>query len=59
MQLKYSGIYVPDELIQAFYINTDVDYYTANLTFKKNKEFYDRADLLMNNLLSYFENLKN
>lgn len=55
MQLKYSGVYVPDELIQAFYINTGVDYFTANLTLKKNKEFYDRADNLMNNLLSYFE----
>jgi multimeric flavodoxin WrbA len=55
MQLKYSGVYVPDELIQAFYINKGVDYFTANLTLKKNKEFYDRADTLMNSLLSYFE----
>lgn len=52
-QLKYSGVYVPDELIQAFYINRGVDYYTANLTVLKNKELFERADQLMDNLLNY------
>ena len=52
-QLKYSGVYVPDELIQAFYINKGVDYYTANLTVLKNKELFERADQLMDNLLNY------
>ena len=52
-QLKYSGVYVPDELVQAFYINKGVDYYTANLTVLKNKELFERADQLMDNLLNY------
>jgi len=52
-QLKYSGVYVPDELIQTFYINKGVDYYTANLTVLKNRELFERADQLMDNLLNY------
>lgn len=52
-QLKYSGVYVPDELIQAFYINRGVDYYTANLTVLKNRELFERADQLLDNLLNY------
>jgi len=53
MQLKYSGVYVPDELIQAFYVNKGVDYYTANLTVMKNRELFERADTLLDNLLNY------
>jgi multimeric flavodoxin WrbA len=52
-QLKYSGVYVPDELVQAFYTNKVVDYYTANLTVMKNRELFERADQLMDNLLNY------
>ena len=52
-QLKYSGVYVPDELVQAFYTNKGVDYYTANLTVMKNRELFERADELMDNLLNY------
>lgn len=55
MQMKYSGVYVPDELIQAFYINEGIDYNTANKTFNKEKEFFDRADKLIENLLNYFD----
>ena len=51
MQMKYSGIFVPDDLIQAFYINKGIDYYTANK--KMEKEFFNRADILMDNLLNY------
>lgn len=58
MQLKYSGIFVPDELIQAFYVNKGIDYYTANVTMEKNLEFFERADLLLENLLTYLENKK-
>lgn len=53
MQLKYSGVYVPDELIQAFYVNKGVDYYTANLTVMKNRELFERADNLLDNLLNH------
>lgn len=55
MQLKYSGIFVPDHLVQAFHINKGVDYYTANKTFNKQKEFKDRADMLIENLLDYLD----
>lgn len=58
MQLKYSGVYVPDNLIQSFYINKGVDYYTANKTMSKEKEFFERADLLLNNLLEYLDQSK-
>jgi redox-sensitive bicupin YhaK (pirin superfamily) len=42
-----------DELVQAFYTNKGVDYYTANLTVLKNRELFERADQLMDNLLNY------
>lgn len=51
MQLKYSGVYVPDELIQAFYINEGVNYYEANKKFNKEKEFFKRANDLIEKLL--------
>lgn len=57
MQLKYSGVYVPDSLIQSFYVNKGVDYYTANKTMSKEKEFFERADLLLNNLLEYLDSI--
>jgi len=55
-QLKYSGIYVPDELVESFYINKGVDYYTANLNMNRTLEFFDRADNLVDNLLNYLDN---
>lgn len=58
MQMKYSGVYVPEELIQAFYVNKGVNYYTANKTFNKEKEFFERADTLMDNLLNYLDKIK-
>lgn len=59
MQLKYSGIFVPDNLIQAFYINKGVDYYTANVNMNREKEFFDRADNLIENLLDYLKEATN
>jgi multimeric flavodoxin WrbA len=58
MQMKYSGVFVPDELVQAFHINKGVDYYTSNVTFDKQKEFKERADELLENLLTYLEDKK-
>ena len=55
MQMKYSGVFVPDSLIQAFHINKGVDYYTANKS--KNKELFERADTLIENLLDELDNL--
>ena len=58
MQMKYSGVFVPDDLVQAFHINKGVDYYTSNKTLDKQKEFKERADILLENLLTYLENKK-
>lgn len=55
LQMKYSGVYVPDELIQAFYINKGLDYYSANVNMNKEKEFFERADELIENLLNYLD----
>lgn len=55
MQLKYSGVFVPDQLIEAFYVNKGIDYNTANKNFNKTKEFFDRADSLLENILAYLE----
>jgi hypothetical protein len=55
IQMKYSGVFVPDNLIQAFYVNKGVDYYTANKTFKQENEFFERADILIENLLDFLE----
>jgi multimeric flavodoxin WrbA len=57
MQLKYSGIFVPDELVEAFYVNKGVDYYTANKKFDSEGEFFERADNLIENILNYLEKL--
>lgn len=58
MQMKYSGIWVPDELVEAFYVNKGKDYYTANLEMTKEWEFFERADNLMDNLLNFLEKIK-
>jgi multimeric flavodoxin WrbA len=58
MQLKYSGVFVPDELIESFYVNEGVNYNVANKTFNKTKEFFDRANNLIENLLTYLEENK-
>lgn len=51
LQMKYSGVHVPEELIQAFYINKNIDYYTANQNMVYEDEFFERADILFQNLL--------
>jgi multimeric flavodoxin WrbA len=56
IQMKYSGVWVPDELIQAFYVNRGIDYYTANQEMSKEWEFFERADTLMDNLLNFLDN---
>lgn len=53
MQMKYSGVFVPDELIQAFYMNKGMNYNTANKTLDRNKEPFERAFQLIENLLEY------
>jgi len=58
LQMKYSGIYVPDELIQVFYINKGLDYYSANITMNRENEFFERADTLMENLLDFLDSKK-
>jgi multimeric flavodoxin WrbA len=51
LQCKYSGIKVPDSLVKAFYINKNVNYYTANLKFGENGVFFDKATEIMEDLL--------
>lgn len=51
MQCRYSGIEVPDELIEAFYTNVDKDYYTANLNFNENDDFLKKSESLMERIL--------
>jgi multimeric flavodoxin WrbA len=58
IQMKYSGVFAPDELIQAFYVNKGIDYYTANQTVNQQSEFFERADTLMDNLLNYLDKMK-
>jgi len=58
MQMKYSGVFVPDELIEVFYINKGIDYYTANKKYDKESEFHERADNLIENLLNYLDQKK-
>jgi multimeric flavodoxin WrbA len=53
MQMKYSGIFVPDDLVESFFVNKGVDYYTANTN--QNTEMIERADKLMENLLGYLD----
>ena len=55
MQMKYSGVFVPDELIEVFYMNKGIDYNTANRTLVKNKEPFDRAFTLIERLLEYLD----
>jgi hypothetical protein len=56
LQCKYSGIEVPDNLIEAFYTNKGVPYYEANLDFWENETFFKRADKLIENFLQHLEN---
>jgi multimeric flavodoxin WrbA len=58
MQMKYSGVFVPDQLIQSFYMNKGVNYYTANFELVSNEEPFQRADLLIDNLLEFIESRK-
>jgi multimeric flavodoxin WrbA len=57
LQMKYSGIYVPDELVQAFYVNRELDYYSANVNMNRENEFFERADNLMESLLNFLDKL--
>ena len=55
LQCKYSGIEVPDNLIEAFYTNVGISYYDANKDFWSNDIFFSKADLLIQNLLEYLQ----
>lgn len=54
-QCRYSGIEVPNNLIQAFYTNKGEPYYQSNIEFDENKDFFEKADELIENLLDYLE----
>lgn len=52
-QCRYSGMECPDDLVEAFYINKNKEYYQANLDFDDTKEFFEKADKLIENILKY------
>ena len=58
MQLRYSGVLVPDNLIESFFLNKGVNYYQANMEFEKESEFFKRADSLIENLLNVLDDRK-
>jgi multimeric flavodoxin WrbA len=51
LQLKYSGIEVPDELVEVFFMNKGLDYYTANEILDKDKFPYELAEKLIEKLI--------
>lgn len=55
-QCRYSGIIVPEDLIESFYINKGKDYYEANLDFDSTNEFLNRADVLLEKMIDYINN---
>lgn len=58
-QCRYSGIYVPDEFVEAFYMNQGLDYYTANEILDQSLLPFMRAESLINRILQHFENKNN
>jgi multimeric flavodoxin WrbA len=52
-QCRYSEIDSPDELIEAFNINKGIPYYTANLLFGYEAEFFIRMDSLLQKLANH------
>ena len=53
-QCRYSGIFVPEDLIESVYINTEVDYYTAN--YENNDVLFDKLGKIIDNLLEHLDN---
>lgn len=54
-QCRYSEMIAPDELIECFYINEGKEYYQANLDFQNTPEFIERAESLIERLLTFLE----
>jgi multimeric flavodoxin WrbA len=52
-QCRYSGINVPDDLIEAFYMNMGLDYYTSNTTLDKNRLPFEKSEQLIERLIQY------
>ena len=52
-QCRYSGIFVPDNLIDSVYVNEDVDYYTANM--EDNNILLDKLSKIVENLLDHLD----
>jgi len=52
-QCCYSGIFVPEDLIIAKYMNKGVSYSEANVVYKNNKEILESAKDLVKRLVQY------
>lgn len=55
-QCRYSGINVPDDLIDAIVINKGISYYEGNKEYKYNKEFLDMGKNILIKLYNYLKN---
>jgi len=55
-QCRYSGIDCPDDLVEAFYINHGIPYYQANIEMDSQKEFFQRANDLMERIYNKIRN---
>jgi len=52
-QCRYSGIYVPDDCIEAFELNAGTNYADQNDKAKTNRQFLDRASMLVDRVINY------
>ena len=54
-QCRYSGIFVPEDLIIAKYMNKGISYSEANVVYKDNKEVLESAKNLVKRLAQYIK----
>lgn len=54
-QCRYSGINVPDDLIETFYMNQGEPYYTSNIDLVNNMRPFESASNLLERLLTYLQ----
>ncbi len=54
-QCRYSGIFVPDDLIIGIHINKSVGYAEANDAVKQNDKFFKKGESLINRLVKHIK----
>ena len=58
LQCKYSGIFVPDDLVVGVHINKSKSYAEANDIYKKNEEFFKKGKNLVSKLIEHIVDKK-